>query len=142
MTVEQPPPLVLGGLKLNGNKEEIKMAMVMTAKLANELMNDLAHLAMSALGTEGYIERWEKIEGEDVPIFKEEYIQKVSDYAREKFVDFRYIGSIPCNAAQPVLIKVATINSSQKVSGHSGIFPALLFPRCTGVDGTNFSRER
>ena len=63
------------------------MAMVMTAKLANELMNDLAHLAMSALGTEGYIERWEKIEGEDVPIFKEEYIQKVSDYAREKFVE-------------------------------------------------------
>ena len=26
-------------------------------------------------------------EGEDVPIFKEEYIRKVLDYAREKFVE-------------------------------------------------------
>ena len=64
-----------------------KSKMVMTEKLANEIMDNLACLAMSAMGTEGQIEGWEKDEGEDVPIFKEEYIQKVSNYAREKFVE-------------------------------------------------------
>lgn len=61
--------------------------MIMTEKLANEIMDNLACLAMSAMGTEGQIEGWEKDEGEDVPIFKEEYIRKVSNYAREKFVE-------------------------------------------------------
>ena len=61
--------------------------MIMTEKLANEIMDNLACLAISAMGTEGQIEGWEKDNGEDVPIFKEEYIQKVSDYAREKFVE-------------------------------------------------------
>lgn len=61
--------------------------MIMTEKLANEIMSNLTCLAMSAIGTEGQIEGWEKDEGEDVPIFKEEYIRRVSDYAREKFVE-------------------------------------------------------
>lgn len=61
--------------------------MIMTEKLANEIMDNLACLAMSAMGTEGQIEGWEKDEGEDVPIFKEEYIRKVSNYAKEKFVE-------------------------------------------------------
>ena len=61
--------------------------MTMTEKLANEIMDNLACLAISAMGTEGQIEGWEKDEGEDVPIFKEEYIQRVLDYSREKFVE-------------------------------------------------------
>ena len=61
--------------------------MVMTEKLANEIMDNLACLAISAMGTEGQIERWEKDEGEDVPIFKEEYTRRVLTYAREKFVE-------------------------------------------------------
>ena len=61
--------------------------MTMTEKLANEIMNNLACLAISAMGTEGQIEGWEKDEGEDVPIFKEEYVQRVLGYAREKFVE-------------------------------------------------------
>ena len=65
----------------------IESKMVMTEKLANEIMDNLACLAISAMGTEGQIEGWEKDEGEDVPVFKEEYIRKVLDYAREKFVE-------------------------------------------------------
>lgn len=61
--------------------------MTMTEKLANEIMDNLACLAICAMGTEGQIEGWENDEGEDVPIFKEEYIRKVLDYAREKFVE-------------------------------------------------------
>ena len=61
--------------------------MTMTEKLANEIMDNLTCLAISAMGTEGQIEGWEKDEGEDVPIFKEEYIRRVSDYAIEKFVE-------------------------------------------------------
>lgn len=61
--------------------------MTMTEKLANEIMDNLACLAISAMGTEGQIEGWEKDDGEDVPIFKEEYIRRVLDYAREKFVE-------------------------------------------------------
>ena len=61
--------------------------MTMTEKLANEIMDNLACLAISAMGTEGQIEGWEKDEGEDVPIIKEEYIQRVLDYSREKFVE-------------------------------------------------------
>ena len=61
--------------------------MTMTEKLANEIMDNLACLAISAMGTEGQIEGWEKDEGEDVPIFKEEYIRRVLDYSREKFVE-------------------------------------------------------
>ena len=61
--------------------------MIMTEKLANEIMDNLACLAMSAMGTEGQIEGWEKDEGEDVPIFKEEYTRRVLTYAREKFVE-------------------------------------------------------
>ena len=61
--------------------------MVMTEKLANEIMDNLACLAMSAMGTEGQIEGWEKDEGEDVPIFKKEYTRRVLTYAREKFVE-------------------------------------------------------
>ena len=64
-----------------------KSKMVMTEKLANEIMDNLACLAISAMGTEGQIERWEKDESEDVPIFKEEYTQRVLTYAREKFVE-------------------------------------------------------
>ena len=63
------------------------MAMVMTEKLANEIMDNLACLAISAMGTEGQIEGWEKDNGEDVPVFKEEYTQRVLTYAREKFVE-------------------------------------------------------
>ena len=65
----------------------IESKMVMTEKLANEIMDNLACLAISAMGTEGQIEGWEKDEGEDVPIFKEEYTRKVLTYAREKFVE-------------------------------------------------------
>ena len=61
--------------------------MTMTEKLANEIMDNLACLAISAMGTEGQIEGWEKDDGEDVPIFKEEYIRRVLDYSREKFVE-------------------------------------------------------
>lgn len=61
--------------------------MTMTEKLANEIMDNLACLAISAMGTEGQIEGWEKDEGEDVPIFKEEYIRRILDYSREKFVE-------------------------------------------------------
>ena len=64
-----------------------KSKMVMTQKLANEIMDNLACLAISAMGTEGQIERWEEDENEDVPIFKEEYTRKVLTYAREKFVE-------------------------------------------------------
>ena len=65
----------------------IESKMVMTEKLADEIMDNLACLAISAMGTEGQIERWEKDEGEDVPIFKEEYTRRVMDYARTKFVE-------------------------------------------------------
>ena len=61
--------------------------MIMTEKLANEIMDNLACLAISAMGTEGQIEGWEKDNGEDVPIFKEEYTRRVLTYAREKFVE-------------------------------------------------------
>lgn len=61
--------------------------MTMTEKLANEIMDNLACLAISAMGTEGQIEGWEKDDSEDVPIFKEEYIRRVLDYSREKFVE-------------------------------------------------------
>ena len=61
--------------------------MIMTEKLANEIMDNLACLAISAMGTEGQIERWEKDNDEDVPIFKEEYTRRVLTYAREKFVE-------------------------------------------------------
>ena len=61
--------------------------MIMTEKLANEIMDNLACLAISAMGTEGQIERWEKDESEDIPIFKEEYTRRVMDYARAKFVE-------------------------------------------------------
>lgn len=61
--------------------------MIMTEKLANEIMDNLACLAISAMGTEGQIEGWEKSENEDVPIFKEEYTKRVLTYAREKFVE-------------------------------------------------------
>lgn len=62
--------------------------MTVTGKLANKIMDNLACLAICAMGTEGQIEGWKKNdEGEDVPIFKEEYIRKVLDYAREKFVE-------------------------------------------------------
>lgn len=61
--------------------------MVMTEKLANEIMDNLACLAINAMGTEGQIEGWEKDNGEDVPIFKEEYTQRVLTYAREKFIE-------------------------------------------------------
>ena len=61
--------------------------MIMTEKLANEIMDNLACLAISAMGTEGQIEGWEKGENEDVPIFKEEYVRRVLTYAREKFVE-------------------------------------------------------
>ena len=64
-----------------------KSKMVMTEKLANEIMDNLACLAISAMGTEGQIEGWEKGENGDVPIFKEEYIRKFMDYARTKFVE-------------------------------------------------------
>ena len=64
-----------------------KSKMVMTQKLANEIMDNLACLAISAMGTEGQIEGWEKGENEDVPIFKEEYVRKTMDYARKKFVE-------------------------------------------------------
>ena len=61
--------------------------MIMTEKLANEIMDNLACLAISAMGTEGQIEGWEKGENENVPIFKEEYTRRVMDYARAKFVE-------------------------------------------------------
>ena len=61
--------------------------MIMTEKLANEIMDNLACLAISAIGTEGQIKGWEKGENEDVPIFKEEYTRRVLTYAREKFVE-------------------------------------------------------
>lgn len=64
-----------------------KSKMVMTEKLANEIMDNLACLAISAMGTEGQIEGWEKDKGEDIPIFNEEYVRKVMDYARAKFVE-------------------------------------------------------
>ena len=64
-----------------------KSKMVMTEKLANEIMDNLACLAISAMGTEGQIEGWEKDENKDIPIFKEEYTRRVMDYAREKFVE-------------------------------------------------------
>ena len=65
----------------------IESKMVMTEKLANEIMDNLACLAISAIGTEGQIEGWEKGENEDIPIFKEEYTRRVMNYAREKFVE-------------------------------------------------------
>ena len=65
----------------------IESKMVMTEKLANEIMDNLACLAISAMGTEGQIEGWEKGENEDAPIFKEEYTQRVLTYAREKFIE-------------------------------------------------------
>lgn len=64
-----------------------KSKMVMTEKLANEIMDNLACLAISAMGTEGQIEGWEKGKNKDVPIFKEEYVRKIMDYARAKFVE-------------------------------------------------------
>ena len=64
-----------------------KSKMVMTEKLANEIMDNLACLAISAMGTEGQIEGWEKVEDRDVPIFKEEYDRKFMDYASAKFVE-------------------------------------------------------
>ena len=64
-----------------------KSKMVMTEKLANEIMDNLACLAISAMGTEGQIEGWEKGENKDIPIFKEEYVRKFMTYAREKFVE-------------------------------------------------------
>ena len=64
-----------------------KSKMVMTEKLDNEIMDNLACLAISAMGTEGQIEGWEKDENKDIPIFKEEYIRKFMDYARAKFVE-------------------------------------------------------
>lgn len=66
---------------------ENKTKMMMTQKLADELMDILAMVAMSALGTEEHIESWEKDGEEEVPIFKEEYIREVSDYARSKCVE-------------------------------------------------------
>lgn len=64
-----------------------KTKMVITQKLANELMDNLACLAMSALGTEEHVESWEKDGEENIPIFEEEYIREVLDYARTKFVE-------------------------------------------------------
>lgn len=64
-----------------------KTKMVMTEKLANELMNNLACLAMSALGTEEHIVAWEKDGEENVPIFSDEYIREVMDYAKSEFLE-------------------------------------------------------
>lgn len=64
-----------------------KTKMVITQKLANELMDNLACLAMSALGTDEHIESWEKDGEENIPIFEEEYIREVLNYARTKFVE-------------------------------------------------------
>ena len=64
-----------------------KTKMVMTQKLANELMDNLACLAMSALGTDEHIESWEKDREENIPIFEEEYTREVLNYARTKFVE-------------------------------------------------------
>ena len=59
--------------------------MVMSGKLANQILDSLACLAISAMGIEGHVERWEEVDGEDIPVFKEEYIEKVSEYSRKKF---------------------------------------------------------
>lgn len=64
-----------------------KTKMVITQKLTNELMDNLACLAMSALGTDEHIESWEKDGEENIPIFEEEYIREVLNYARTKFVE-------------------------------------------------------
>ena len=64
-----------------------KTKMAMTQKLANALMDNLACLAMSALGTEEHIENWEKDGEENIPIFEEDYIREVLDYARNKFLE-------------------------------------------------------
>ena len=61
--------------------------MVMSGKLANQILDSLAGLAISAMGIEGYVERWEEVDGEDIPVFKEEYIEKVSEYSRKKFIE-------------------------------------------------------
>lgn len=66
---------------------ENKTKMMMTQKLADELMDNLAMLAMSALGTEGHIKSREKNGEEEILIFEDEYVQEVLDYARSKFVE-------------------------------------------------------
>ena len=59
--------------------------MVMSGKLANQILDSLACLAISAMGIEGHVERWEEIDGEDIPIFKKKKKKKAMDYSIKKF---------------------------------------------------------
>ena len=59
--------------------------MVMSGNLANQILDSLACLAISAMGIEGQVERWEEVGDEDIPVFKEEYTKKAMDYSIKKF---------------------------------------------------------